>query len=128
MRKVKLIYPKLSYQIVGILFEVHNTLGYGHREITYQKAIVQALKDIKINFSEQLSVDLKYKEKIIKKYRLDFLIDNKLVLEIKVGERFNKENTAQVYDYLKAKGLKLGIIGNFTKYGVKFKRIINKNK
>jgi len=121
-----LIYPELSYKIVGILFQVDNQIGYGHRENLYQAAISYLLKENKIPFKEQLKSDIKIDQKSIKSYYLDFLIDNKIVLEIKSGERFNKENIAQVYDYLKANHLGLGIIANFTKQGVKFKRIIYK--
>lgn len=121
-----LIYPELSYQLVGILFEADNQIGYGHRESLYQSAIKKLLEENKIDFQEQLKCQINIGNQPIKKYFLDFLIDNKLILEIKAGDRFNRENIAQVYDYLKANNIKLGIIANFTKHGVKFKRIIYK--
>ncbi|MCL5407450.1 MAG: GxxExxY protein [Patescibacteria group bacterium] len=123
---VELIYPELSYKIVGILFKVDIQIGYGHRESLYQAAITSFLKDNSIPFKEQLKSEIKLGKNSIKRYYLDFLIDNKIVLEIKAGDRFNRENISQVYDYLKAKNLNLGIIANFTKQGVKFKRIIYK--
>lgn len=124
----ELIYPKLSYEIVGILFKVDNKIGYGHRESLYQSTISSLLEDNKIKFEEQVKSEIVIDDKKIKYYFIDFLIDNKIVLEIKSGERFNRENIAQVYDYLKAKDLQLGIIANFTKHGVKFKRIIYKKQ
>jgi len=123
---VELIYPELSYKIVGILFQADNQIGYGHRESLYQAAISKLLKDNKINFKEQLKSNIKISGKPVKSYFIDFLIDGKIVLEIKAGDRFNRENIAQVYDYLKANDLRLGIIANFTKRGVKFKRIVYK--
>lgn len=121
-----LIFPELSYKLVGILFQVDNKVGYGHRESLYQTAISSFLKDNHIPFKEQLKSEIILGENAVKKYFLDFLIDDKIILEIKAGDRFNRENIAQVYDYLKANNLNLGIIANFTKQGVKFKRIIYK--
>lgn len=68
---------------------------------------------------------MKYKGAIVGNYFLDFLIENKIVLELKKGDRFSKKDIEQVYAYLKVTGLKLGIIANFTGKGVKFKRIVN---
>jgi len=96
----ELIYPELSYKIVGILFKVDDEIGYGHRENLYQTAISRLLKENKIPFQEQLKADIRINNLNIKRYYID---------------------------YLKAKDIKLGIIANFTKQGVKFKRIINKN-
>ena len=123
----ELIYPELSYQIVGLLFQADNKIGYGHRESLYQSTIKLLLQENKIPFKEQLKSEIKIGGKTVKRHFLDFLIDDKIVLEIKAQDRFNKGNISQVYDYLKASNLRLGIIANFTKSGVKFKRIIFKN-
>jgi GxxExxY protein len=125
LKRKDLIYPELSYQIVGILFEVYNQLGPGYHERYYQKAIATALKDCNLPFRDQVYVPLIYKGKVIGRYYLDFLIDNKIVLEVKKGERFSKRNIDQVHAYLKAKKLKLGIIANFGQKELKFRRIIN---
>lgn len=123
---VEIIHKELSYKIIGILFEVDNKLGNGLREKVYQNAISEYLKENNIPFNEQVKVDLKINDKVISRFYLDFLVDNKIILEIKAGNRFDKENIAQVYDYLKTTNLKLGILANFTKRGVIYKRIINK--
>lgn len=124
-KQSKLIYPKLSYQIVGILFDVHNEMGSGHRESFYQRAVKNSLTKLKIPFKEQVYIPISYKEDIVGRYFLDFLIDNKIVLEIKVGQRFLKSNFDQVYSYLTSKRLSLGILAVFSRDGVKFKRILN---
>jgi len=121
----KLIYPELSYKIVGILFDVHNSLGGGHQEKYYANAISILLKRKNINFREQLKVPLIFKNEKIGNYFLDFLIEDIIVLEIKSGERFTKKDINQVYAYLKSSSLQLGIIANFTKGGVRCKRILN---
>ena len=125
--KTKVIYPELSYKIIGILFTVWNIVGYGHKESFYQKAIVKELESARVFFKEQLKVRMVYKGKEIGTYFLDFLIDDKIVLEIKKREYFSKKAIDQLFSYLKATKLKLGIIAHFTKTGVKFKRVLNIN-
>lgn len=121
----KVIYPKLSYEIVGILFDVWNTVGYGHKESFYQKAVAKSLKDKNLSFKEQAGVRVKYRGEEIGIYFLDFLIEDKIILEIKKREYFSKKDIDQLYAYLKATKLKLGIIAHFTKPGVKFRRVLN---
>jgi len=121
----KVIYPELSYEIIGTLFDVWNTVGHGHKESFYQKAIAKNFEDKNISFKEQIGVKIKYRGKEIGIYFLDFLIENKIVLEIKKREYFSKQDIDQVYAYLKATKLKLGIIAHFTKSGVKFRRVLN---
>jgi GxxExxY protein len=125
LKRKDLIYPELSYQLIGILFEVYNQLGPGYHEKYYQRAIVVELERCNLPFEEQVFMPLKFKEKTVGRHYLDFLIDNKIVLEIKKGSRFSKRNIEQVFNYLKVAKLKLGIIANFGPKEVKFKRIIN---
>lgn len=124
----KLIYPDLSYQIVGLLFNIYNKIGGGYQEKYYQRALRLELNKQKIKFREQERIDLKYEERAIGNYFIDFVIDNKIVLEIKVTPRFYIRDIKQVIGYLKSTGLKLGILASFTKDGVKFKRVINANQ
>ena len=126
-KTIQLIYPDLSYKLVGILFTVFNELGYCYQEKYYQRAIAKVLKENKIEFKEQVYAPLEFKGERIGGYYLDFLIENRLILEIKKGDRFSKTNIDQVYSYLKRFNLKLGIIANFTRGGLKFKRIVNIN-
>jgi GxxExxY protein len=127
LRRKDLIYPELSYRITGILFEVYNELGGGYHEKYYQKAISIALNRCNLPYKEQIHVPLKFKGINVGNY-LDFLIDDKIILEIKKGEKFTRKNIEQVYAYLKATNLKLGILANFTKTGLRFKRILNINR
>lgn len=121
----KLIYPELSYKVVGIAFNVGKEVGFGHKESFYQKALAKALSDEKINFIEQLPAQLIFREKPIGIYYFDFLVENKIVIELKTRNYFSKKDIEQLYRYLKAKDLKLGIIIHFTNEGVKFKRVVN---
>jgi GxxExxY protein len=125
LNKKDLIYPELSYTIVGILFETYNALGYGYKEIYYQRAIANNLRNCRLLFKEQVPAEIKFKGGIIGKIYLDFLIENSIILEIKKSDRFAKQEINQVHGYLKATGRKLGILAHFTKDGIKFKRILN---
>ena len=123
--KIDLIYPELSYKIIGILFDVYNQLGYGYQEKYYEKAVATSLKLARLNYKEQFLVPLKFKGEKIGNYFLYFLVDDKIVLELKRGERVAKSNIDQIYAYLKAMNLKLGILAQFTPSGIKFRRILN---
>ncbi|OGY91422.1 MAG: hypothetical protein A3H70_00145 [Candidatus Komeilibacteria bacterium RIFCSPLOWO2_02_FULL_48_11] len=125
MEEDKVIYKELSYELVGILYDVYNELGYGHPERYYQKAIAVALQRNNLLFKEQVPYVLKYKNKVIGRYFLDFLIDDKIVLELKKDGRFAKKNIEQVKSYLQATNMKLAILANFTPEGVKFLRVLN---
>lgn len=121
----EILYKELSYQIVGILFEVYNELGYGHPERYYERAIEEALKLKGLNFERQKYFSLTFKGRVVGKYYLDFLIEGKIVLELKKGNYFSKRNIEQIKGYLQATGLKLAILANFTPTGVKTFRLLN---
>lgn len=123
----KVIYPELSYQIMGIIFDVFNELGDGYLEKYYQKALEIAFKNAGITFQAQCLYQARYKGETIGKNYLDFIIENKIVLEIKKGDHFSKRYFSQVINYLKVTGMKLAILVHFTSGGVKFRRILNIN-
>ena len=125
LRKKDLLYPELSYKILGSAFRVWSGVGFGHKEAFYQKALAQDFRTSGIMFHEQLPAKLSYQGKIIGLYYFDFLVEDKIVVELKVRNFFTKKDIQQVYGYLKAKNLQLGIIIHFTQTGVKSKRIIN---
>lgn len=125
LKRKDLVHPDLSYKIIGILFEVWTKVGYGHKESFYQKAVAKSLKDAGLKFREQLPVKVRYKDEPLGEYHFDFLIEDKIVLELKVKNYFAKTDIEQLYSYLKAINLKLGILAHFTHGGVKSKRILN---
>jgi len=121
----KLIYPDLSYKILGILFDIHKELGPHYPEKFYQRAVAVAFDRADINYKRELKMDLKYRDRVIGRYYLDFLVENKIVLELKCIEEFSREDIGQVLRYLRAKKLKLGILVNFRNKSLRYKRIIN---
>ncbi len=125
LKRNDLLYPELSFQIVGCAFEVHNELGFGFKESIYQKAFALALKEKKLSFAEQVHYQIKFKEQVIAKRYFDFVVEDKIVVEIKKDDKFSKANIDQTIDYLKTSNLKLAILINFGKEGVMYKRLIN---
>lgn len=121
----KLVYPKLSYEVVGILFEIHNKLGNRYQEKYYQRAVEVKLKNKKISYQKEISVDLMIDGQKIGKYFLDFLVDDKLVLELKAKPLPTKNDYRQIRAYLKSKNLKLGILANFYGESLEYKRVLN---
>lgn len=117
----KLIYPKLSYLIIGICFDAHNELGRFAREKQYGNYIEKQLKESGIKFERELSIS-------VEGNIIDFLIDDKIALELKNKEITTKMDYFQIQRYLHSAGLKLGIIVNFRSKYLRPKRIIKTNK
>jgi len=118
------LYKDLTYKIIGALYEVHKELGSVHKEIIYHKAVAIELIDRKIDFVEEKSIDVKYKGQRIGVYRPDFIIEDKVILEIKVAPMITKSMQDQVYYYIKGTKYKLVLLANFGTSKVGIKRLI----
>ncbi len=121
----EVLYPELSYQLVGIAYETFNQLGYGYQEKIYQKALAIELEKQKIKFKEQVRCQLVFNDKELAYYYLDFLVNDVIILELKVGNKITKRDFLQVRNYLKLNKLRLGIIVLFSKNGVVSQRVLN---
>ena len=119
-----LVEKELSYKIVGILYDVYNSLGGGYQEKYYQKAIAKELRENRLAYREQLLVPLSYKNESIGRYFLDFLVEDKIVLEIKSAPKFYARDIKQILSYLNKTGICLGILANFNKKDVQIKRVL----
>jgi GxxExxY protein len=119
-----IVYPDLSYRIMGAIFEVHKKLGPGFLESVYEKALIEELSGRGMKVETEKIIDLTYKDKKIGVHRLDLVIDNKVVVELKTVERFSIHHKAQLTSYLKASGYKLGILVNFSKSKVEYRRVL----
>ncbi len=120
-----LVYPELSYKIIGCAFEVYNELGFGHEEKIYQKAMATSLKNNGLQFKEQLYAPIKFQNVLIQKKFLDFLVEDKVVVEIKKNSRFSKSNIDQVNAYILSSNTKLALLINFAPDGGMHKRLVN---
>lgn len=109
---------------MGILFQVHNRLGGTFEEKYYQRAVEQLLIVNKLPYKKELKVNITFVEEQIGRYFLDFLIDDKIVLELKAVPNFLPIHFRQIRSYLKVKQLELGILANFRGEKLKYKRIL----
>ncbi|MBU4305034.1 MAG: GxxExxY protein [Candidatus Omnitrophica bacterium] len=107
-------YSKLADQIIGYAIEVHRILGPGLLESTYEQCLAQELRLNKINFNTQLALPVTYKGiRLDCGYRIDMLIENEIILEIKSVEEIQGIHQAQVLTYMKLANIKHGFIVNF---------------
>lgn len=123
--KEKIIYKDLSFRIMDAVFEVHNVLGPGYSENIYESALAKEFKEREINYERQRLIEVYYKKEKIGEYRVDMVVEEKIVLELKAVSEINEIFESQLLSYLKATGMKLGILINFGSKKVEFKRIVN---
>lgn len=117
----KLIYPKLSYTIVGICFEVHNQLGRYGREKQYGDLLEHKLTILSIPFKREFRIG--QTGNII-----DFIVDEKIILELKSKQLVTREDYYQLQRYLQITGYKLGMLVNFQSQYLRPKRVIRITK
>ena len=121
MNKSKLIYPKLSYLVIGICFEAHNELGRYAREKQFGDFIQRRFKEEGIKFKREVSVSNLGN-------RIDFLLEDKIILELKSKLRIGKSDYYQVQRYLHTTNIKLGLLVNFRRRYLQPKRILRTKK
>ena len=114
-----------SYLLMGICMEVHKELGMGFKEVLYKDAIEIELKERKIHYKREREFRIEYKGKVLPhKFYADFVIDDSIILEVKSASFIVNNFVAQTINYLKASGLKLGIIANFGEKSFTHKRVV----
>ena len=119
-----LLFPKESYDIIGAALEVHSQLGCGFTEPVYQEALAEELILRNIPFEREKTFYVTYKGKELSKdFRVDFVCFNKIIVELKAVSDFAEEHVAQVYNYLKVTGMQLGLLINFGKTSLEYKRL-----
>ena len=119
------LHSDITEKVIGALYQVYNEMGFGYQEKYYYRAIKNTLLALGFKVSEQLLAKIVVGDKIIGRYFLDFLVNEVVVLEIKVADRVYNQHIRQVLGYLKANNLKVGIVGVFSPRGVIIKRVVN---
>ena len=119
---------KITEKIIGAAIEVHKTLGPGLLESAYQECLLFELKNLGLEVKKEISLPIIYKDiKLDHGYRIDLLVENKIVLELKTVESFTDVHTAQILTYMKLGNYPLGLLINFHTKLLKngLKRFIN---
>ncbi|NMH24197.1 GxxExxY protein [Flavobacterium solisilvae] len=123
------LHKEESYKIVGVLYEVHKNLGKGFSEIVYKDAIEYELNQLNIPFEREKEFVVNYKSTTLKhKFYADFVVYDKIILEIKTVDCFNNSHYNQCLNYLKISNNELAILANFNLISLEYKRIVSSRK
>ncbi|HEY3251985.1 MAG TPA: GxxExxY protein [Ignavibacteria bacterium] len=123
-------YKEITQKIIGAAFEVHKFLGNGFQEIIYQRALAYELSKSELNFLREVEQPIFYKdlEEQIGTRRADFIIEEKVLVELKAISELENVHLAQVLNYLRAYRLEVGLLINFGSSSLTFKRLVLTDK
>lgn len=119
-------YGEITEKIIGASFEVHKFLGNGFQEVIYQRALAWEMSQRGLGFAREIEQDIFYKtlEKPIGSRRADFVVENRVLVELKAIIQLDDVHLAQALNYLKAYKLEVGLLINFGSKSLTFKRLI----
>lgn len=120
-----LIYKLDSFKIIGRCMEVHNQLGKGFMEVVYKDALEAEFTDAKIDYGREREFVVNYKGKILKhRFYADFVVMDKIILEVKAVRELTDEHRAQAINYLTVSKLKLALLVNFGRDKLQYERFV----
>ncbi|MFY9461838.1 MAG: GxxExxY protein [Candidatus Sungiibacteriota bacterium] len=125
VNKGNVIYPELSYRIQGILFKVHNSLGRFRNEKQYADALEEEFKKEGIVFEREKSLPVSFQGEKERRNKIDFLIENEVILEIKAKRIIERQDYFQLKRYLASMNKKLGLLVNFQQKYLAPRRVLN---
>jgi GxxExxY protein len=120
----KLIHEELTYKLIGLSMQVHTTLGYGFLEKVYENALMVLLRNNGIQAEQQTPIPVLFEGEKVGDYYADILVENKVVLELKAADSIAGHHRAQLLNYLKATGFRVGIILNFGGRKLEHERLV----
>ena len=115
---------ELTYAINGAIFEVNRILGPGFLEKIYENALLMELRARGIKAVAQHPINVRYKDQIVGEYFADLLVEDRVIIELKTVESIKKIHEAQLLNYLKATGIKVGLLVNFKSMKAEIKRLV----
>ena len=118
-------YGELTHRIIGCSMEVHRVLGNGFQEIIYQRALAFELEQATIRFAREVDMPIFYKGILMGTRRADFLVEDKVMIELKATIRSEEVHLAQAINYLEAYNLEIGLLINFGASSLEFRRVLN---
>ena len=115
---------EITYAINGAIFEVNRLLGPGFLEKVYENALLIELKRRGLKAESQVPITVFYKEIAVGEYVADILVEDKVIIELKTVEKLDKVHEAQLLNYLKATGIRVGLLVNFKHPRAEIKRMV----
>jgi GxxExxY protein len=117
-------HKEITEAIIGSAFEMYNHLGYGFLHGVYQHALQVELLRRAFKAELERRITVRYKDAIVGEYDADLIVDGSVLVEIKIAPQYDKRDEAQLLNMLKATGIKVGVLVNFGRYKVEYKRLI----
>ena len=124
MSEQDLVHNELTRAIIGAAMEVHSNLGPGFLESVYEAAMAIEFNLCNVPYERQKAIPVMYKGEIAKDFFCDFLVDGKVLVELKALKAITNVEEAQVLNYLKATGLNVGLLINFGEQSLRYKRLV----
>ena len=121
-------YSDITGKVIGCAMEVHRYLGNGFQEVIYQRALALEMQQQDLNFSREHEMQIKYKGVDIGTRRVDFFVEEKVMVEIKAVIQLEDVHLAQAINYVEAYGLEIGLLINFGSKSLQFKRVMKSIK
>lgn len=121
-------YSEITQRIIGCAMKVHNTLGNGFQEVIYQRALEIEMARQDLKFAREMVMPIFYEEERIGTRRVDFFVEEKIMLELKAVTELQKVHLAQALNYLEAYKMEIGLLINFGNTKLEFKRLTIQRK
>ena len=128
MIKEEYKYSDITAKIIGCAMKVHSVLGNGFQEVIYQRALAIEMRKAGLEFIRELEMPIFYDNEEIGTRRVDFFVENKIMVELKAITQLEKVNLAQGLNYLEAYKMEIGLLINFGEPSLKFHRLINQTQ
>ena len=123
-----MLYKETTEKILNASFEVHKALGAGFLESVYEEALAMEFDLRSISFERQKKLDVYYKNRVVKSFYADYLVEGCVLLELKAIRTYTENEIAQVLNYLKVSKIEVGLLLNFGASSLQWKRLINSKK
>jgi len=119
-------YEELTHKIIGCAMAVHQVLGNGFQEVIYQRALAIEMREQGLDFKREMDMNIFYRGHQIGTRRVDFFVENKIMVELKAVKQLEDVHLAQAMNYLEAYNMEIGLLINFGAKSLEFKRVHNK--
>ena len=124
MGEAGFLHGDLTHDIIGAAMEVHRVLGHGFLEAVYEQALAIVFDDLGISYERQKQIVVSYKKRVAGNYVADFVVDDRVIVELKAVKKLTEAHKAQLINYLKSTHIRLGLFFNFGEPSLKFTRRI----